>query len=162
MSKIDRLIKKTESYLTDLQTQKKAQLASKKFKCLCGKFHRIKDCEAVQTHWYNDAAYEEGYIEEDLKIICPISKGMMKLKFNDWDTPYELRHKLKYSLEKQFKNIYKHLFKRVYNDCEKDFPKFLYYNYVTNNYFDENRKYFELIEKYKKPTEKSENYAYNS
>lgn len=97
--------------------------ANKTFKCnSCGKLHKVKDCEIVQTYWYTPP---RGCTEGDywntgeVQIICPETKVRNRMLFS----PLEIKNIEKDinardfsdKIEQNFRLKYKHLFKRVFD-----------------------------------------------
>ena len=104
--------------------------AEKNFKCICGKFHTIKDCEAIHRTW-------EDYINEELWIICPENTEIanrMLFSNTEFSIPYEDRYKFNYNLGKQFIAYYKSLFKKIIEECGDDESK---YKDKNNFYIEE-------------------------
>lgn len=141
---------KIQQKLDDLETQTKELLvaqnkgrANKRFPCYCGKYHTIKNCEVIQTHWYvqprgcTDGDY---WNEGELQIVCPEKDGKNRLLFTSSHTfPWEHRSEYDYDAQAQFKRIYKYLFKKVIDDYDTDTRP-----WVNNYYFDHNQERFEI------------------
>jgi hypothetical protein len=140
---------KVEQRLAELAIEEKkllkkleTQRANKQFKCGCGKMHKIKDCVAIQTHYYvppsgcTDGAY---WSDSEMQVICPITDKKSRLMFNNNDVDWTARQSYGYNAYLQFKYIYLKLFKEVIQDYEKD--ERLWWN---NYYFDRNHEKFGL------------------
>jgi len=111
--------------------------ANRTFKCVaCGKRHKIKDCEVIQTHWYvkPSGCTDGGYWNEsDLMILCPTSPVRNRVYF---PSPIGLQYEFTY--------LYKHLFKKVIDEYENGTPLDREYEFINNEYFENNAKRFEL------------------
>ena len=135
-------IHKCEEEISELTMKLSEKRANLKFKCGCGKLHKIKDCVVIQSHWYtrpsgcSDGDY---WNEGELQIICPATDVKNRAMFSNYDVAYENRNRYAYNAEKQFSRIYKPLFKAVIDDYNKDKR-----NFWNIHYFDENHKKFGL------------------
>lgn len=144
-SQIENLHKKEKQLLQQLDKVR----ANKRFPCSCGKWHKIKECVVVQTHWYerpHGCTSGDYWVEGELQIVCPATKVRNRPLFDNYDRPYEERHKFETNPEAQFKQMYKHLFAKVIEEAHNAPKDYKFYN---NDYFDKNRKKFELCLKYK-------------
>lgn len=125
----------------NLYKQLKEVRSNQTFKCLCGKYHKIRDTDSiVEVGWSQGYGYEDGYsYDKNFYAICP-TKGFCNrfLYPSYWLTPYEKQTKYKFNAEKQFENIYRDLFKSCVKVDSKDFN----YEWGNNNYIDENHKKF--------------------
>jgi len=142
---------KLEKQLKHLNEILKQERSEKEFKCVCGNVHKIKDCEAIQEHWYQSPYSCSGgdcWHEGELNILCPSSDLINRVMFNsEYDVEYSLRNKIEYSAQMQYKNIYKYLFKKIHNNYDRyRTPYFLGkpQNIKNMHYFDNNRAYFDL------------------
>jgi len=117
-------------------------------KCVsCDDFHRIRDLDAIQTHWYTPpTGCTEGdyWNEGELQFVCPETEVRNRLLFSNNDVPWEERRDYKNDPGEQFKTNYKDLFKKVIDTHREDD-----YEFVNNRYVDRNRKKFGLVEKRK-------------
>lgn len=133
-----KLLNKESSLLYSQLKIKRSQL---KFRCGCGRLHRIKDCDLIQTHWYKSPHGCTGgdyWNSGEVQIICPVTDNKNRVLFKSvYQIPYELRDHFAYSAEQQFLRIYKNLFKSVIDDYDTD--KRGWWNCY---YFDENHRKF--------------------
>lgn len=134
-------IKQEEKLLLE-QLDKKRSL--KRFQCdHCNSTHAIKDCDVIQSHWYErpyGCTGGDNWWEGELQIICPVTDKKSRVLFNiPYDLTYDKRNEYQYSAEKQFKRLYKHLFKSVIKDYKEDQRP-----WSNSFYFDNNRKRFGL------------------
>lgn len=130
-------ISKLELQLQKLYKQKESQKSRKTFKCVCGKFHKIRECSLIQHHYYNTRAYEEGWEESSISIECPVSKLRNQVHFNyNDDIGYPTMYDYEYDANKQFKRKYYGLFKDVIKEYENSWQS------LNNDYFEKNRKKF--------------------
>jgi hypothetical protein len=118
----------------------KEERANKEFVCGCGKYHKIKDCVVIQTHWYtapsgcSDGDY---WNSGELQIVCPDTDFKNRILFKNFNIPWEKRNLFDYDASAQFSRIYKYLFKAVVDDYDKDRRK------AWNNYWvDNNHEYY--------------------
>lgn len=134
-------IKQLEKQLEEAKKEEAEQNARKRFKCGCGSYHSIKDCEVIQTHWYvrpYGCTGGDYWNQGELKIICPKTGLRNRVLFETIEeVPWDKRNELKYSPERQFRYAYVDLFKKVIEDYEED--KGETYN---NYYFDKNWRKF--------------------
>lgn len=127
------------SELLKKMDEKKANL---RFRCGCGRTHRIKDCVAIQTHWYTSPSGCTGgdyWNIGEMQIICPVTDVKNRCMFNNYDVDWTKRDDYAYNAEKQFRSQYKGLFKEVIDDYDKDKR-----GWWNNFYFDDNHKKFNL------------------
>lgn len=120
-----------------------AKRASKKFKCVCGSTHRISECEAVQSYWYESphgCAGGDSWHSDSLYIVCPFSGVENRVLFDDTDLEYNVRSQYKNNTEAQFKDMYTKGFKAVNSRYDSKKPT----RWANNFYFENNRKYFSL------------------
>ena len=129
--------------IENLVVQLKEIKAAKTFDCICGATHSIKNCDAIQTHYYiepsgcTDGDY---WTEDSLHIICPVTQQHNRLLFlSNFGVPYENREKYDYNVEKQFIHHYRYLFKSCINEYKSN-----YKNFDNNTYFDTNHEKFGL------------------
>lgn len=133
---IKKEINKLEENKTGLLKKLDDARAKKKFKCLCGKFHQIKQCSAVHRTW-------EDYINEELWIICPDTEIANRMLFNlDYSIDYAERLDFEHNLEKQFVTYYKKLFKEVIEECSDEGVS--KYKRENNYYIDEHHESYGL------------------
>lgn len=136
-----------EQQLDNLEQQRKKlnqalqrKRANKTFECVCGSKHKIKDCTAIQTHWYvppHGCTGGDYWNEGELQIVCPDTGVHNRILF---DIPYEFRDRYDTNVESQFKRIYTELFAEVVEVHGKVAP----YRWDNNFYFDTHRKKFDL------------------
>lgn len=117
----------------------------RKIKCAsCPNSHEIKTLDCIQTHWYT-APYGctggDHWSYGELQYVCPTTKIVNRLLFDNYDVPYENRSKYAHDPEAQFARNYKHLFKSVIDEYNEK------HDTVNNYYVDKNRKKFGLVEK---------------
>lgn len=132
--KIDKYNQQTEIKYNQIKS-------NRMFECGCGKYHKIKSCDVIQTYWYvepHGCIGGDYWNEGEIQIICPITNKKNRLFFKDHPT-WKKRDIYKYSLEMQFKREYLHLFKNIIKDYDKD--KRSWWN---NYYFVKNYKRFDL------------------
>jgi len=125
----------------ELKTQRKnlaKERSSKEFNCGCGSKHKIKDCIAIQTHWYTSPSGCSGgdyWNEGELQIVCPDTDSKNRLLYKtNYALDYKDRNKYKYSAEIQFNNIYKGLFKSIVDDYEEDKRSHWNSYWIDNNH----------------------------
>ena len=119
--------------------------ANKIFICAaCKSPHVIKDCHAIQTHWYvepsgcSDGDY---WNEGELQILCPTTGVRNRLLFpSQRDMDWERRKQFAYSAELQFKRMYKRLFKSVTEEHERHTKG----TWENNLFVDKNRGYYDI------------------
>lgn len=117
------------------------QRGNKRFLCGCGKRHSIKDCVAIQTHWYTSpSGCNEGdyWNTGEIQIVCPVTDNKNRILFRD-HPDWSLRKHYDYSAAMQFSSLYPKLFKEIIQDYDKD--KRPWWN---NDYFDTHRETFHL------------------
>jgi hypothetical protein len=116
--------------------------ANKQIKCGCGKTHRIKNCVAVQTHWYEGPSGCIGgdmWHEGELHFVCPETGDRNRLLFSNNDVPYDKREEFVNNAERQFKSRYTNLFKEVVQEHKRTSGS------SWNNYYvDQNHEKFGL------------------
>ena len=97
--------------------------------CGCGEAHKIKDCDAIQTHWYTPPrGCTEGdyWSRGELQIVCPVSHTSNRILSRDT------------KLEKLFWSLYKDCFASVrdmYADRSSSW---------NNPFLDDNKEYYGL------------------
>ena len=134
-----------EEQLAELELQKEILYkkrdqirANKKFLCVCGAEHKIKDCDTLQSHWHEPShGYEDGgWYSGEIHIMCPDHNIKNRLLFTDHPN-YQLRNHYDHSAEMQFSRLFKKLFKKVTNDYKEDKTP-----WRNNYYIDKNHKKF--------------------
>ena len=116
--------------------------SNQKFKCICGKLHKIKDCHALECFKYiNSSGYEDGYWNFSyIGMICKDSDVKNRFLFPSiYDVAYGVRDRIQFNAEEQFKRNYLRLFKTVTIDNDSDKTP-----WANNTYFDNNHKKFEI------------------
>ena len=120
-----------------------------KIKCAsCGKYHTIKDLDAIQTHWYTEpSGCTEGdyWNLGDLWFVCPVTRVCNRILLRNFDVPWEDRSKYEFNPTDQFRHMYKDVFKSV-TDTHREHE---HYKTVNNDYVDVHRAKFGLVEKRK-------------
>jgi hypothetical protein len=141
---------KTEKRLKELQEEQQhlfekleQEKANKKFDCCwCKKQHKIKDCEVIQTHYYTNEPYAEGWLESDLHIVCPTTGKRNRVLFQArYDIEWPKRNDPKYDLSEKFSSEYKRLFKKVIDEHKDNCfsgGTLLGIDFKNNEYFDKN------------------------
>ena len=112
--------------------------------CSCGKRHKIKDLELLQTHWYVEPHGCTGgdyWNEGEVQFICPMGGTRNRVMFDDNHLHWSERGRTALA----FAGLYKRLFKSVADVYARDESPF--YN---NYYVDQHRERFELPVKPKK------------
>lgn len=139
-------LKKIEQQKAELLKKADEAKSKARIKCAsCGKMHMIKTLDAIQAHSYvppsgcTDGAY---WVDAEMQFICPKTEVVNRLLIFNHDVPWEERNKYENDPEEQFKRMYKKLFRSV-KDTYSEKP----YSQVNNDYVDENRKRFGLVEK---------------
>lgn len=138
---VNKAIKKLQEQLKAEVQKQKDKDCNKRFLCKCGKTHRIKDCVAVQTHWYvrpHGCIGGDYWEEGELHILCPKTEIRNRVYF--YYPPSHRRNNPTYNSQSLFIFKYKNLFKTViaeYVDSDK-------IKSVNNTYFQENLKKFGL------------------
>lgn len=110
------------------------------FQCACcPSKHAIRECVAIQTHWYTPP---RGCTEGDywnpgeIHILCPVTGHANRVLFHShYKVDWSVRDRYEYSAEKQFNSMYLSLFKEV-KDTFQDENKV---PWVNNYTFDDNR-----------------------
>lgn len=138
--KLDALKQKKLKLESDLNTVAKES----EFFCeSCKGYHKIKDCEAMQGHWYENPHGCTGgdtWHEGDVYIVCPSTGELNRVLFSStYKVDWKLRDSYNYSYERQFKHIFLPNFLKVTKTYDKDKRKC--YN---NTYFDSNPEKFGL------------------
>lgn len=125
---------KEQKLLEKLSKQK----ANKTFKCGCGKLHKIKDCIAIQTHWYESPHGCTGgdtWHTGEIQIICPITDNKNRILFDSYyKVEWTLRNDYSHNAESQFKRNYLNLFKSIINDYKEDNRKWWNNYYIDRNH----------------------------
>ncbi len=111
---------------------------NKKFLCVCGSKHRIRDCKIIHTYWYADS--HSDWSKGELKIICPETYIRNRVMF-EVRPEIEKGKRWAYSYNPllQFSKEYKGLFNEVINDYGKEDGA-----YENNYYFDRNQDEFNI------------------
>lgn len=126
-----------------------ARNSKRKVKCSsCNEFHKIGDLTAIQTYWYvapHGCTEGDYWREGELQFICPETGTINRLLFNNYDVPWQERDKYDNDPQQQFKRNYKKLFREVIDAHDDSTPE----EWVNNDYVDQNRKKFGLVEKRK-------------
>ena len=119
-----------------------------KFLCGCRKMHSIKDCEAIQTHWYTEpysCAGGDYWNIGEVHILCPDKGKRNRILFESYEIPYSYRDVYDYNAEAQFRHIIKPLFKKITDEhLHSDEQQFEFYN---NYYFDKQKEKFGIVVK---------------
>lgn len=133
-----------EEQLADLGNQKEILLkkqiqirGNKKFLCVCGAEHKIKDCAALQCHWYEAPSGYTGssWNTGEINIFCPDQHIKNRILFK---TPeYGYYRSYDHSAEMQFSRMFRKSFKSIKDDFEEDKTP-----WVNNYYFERNHKKF--------------------
>ena len=152
---IEQKIAKLNKALAEAKKIQDQNRGKKTIRCDCGKMHRIKDCEVIQTHWYvSPSGCTDGdyWNEGELEFVCPETKECNRLLFEvqeqiDWEERIEYEN----DLEAQFKHLYKRHFKHVTDEYEHGHRMS-----VNNFYVDQNYKKFGLSIKARKTLEAEE------
>ena len=134
----------------------------------CDKSHPIQSLTLIQTHWYTPPHGCTGgayWNEGEMKFICPETRVINRLLFDNYDVPGIERNKYGNDPEAQFKRKYRQLFKEVLESYEGSDGSIRYKNkggehiesrevtngkWVNNSDVDQNRRKFGLVEKRKK------------
>jgi hypothetical protein len=120
-----------------LQAKLNEERRNVEFQCeCCGEKHAMKDCDVIQTHWYESPHGCMGgdtWHENDIHIVCPKTGHRNRILFNiSYDDRLKANPKTRFNKWlSYFASI-----KMEYNN-----PRYSY----TNNYtFDKNRDFYEL------------------
>lgn len=151
--KIKQELNKLEKRQEELYDQLKEFRANKKFKCVCGKFHAIKNCVA-KRYWQRPYGSDDYGSYGEIYVVCPATQVENRFLFmSGYDLPYEERHSHGNNIGQQFSTMYWDLFKdRVLVETE--------HTTIPNNneYVSENYKRFDLrIEYVEKMKQKFKN-----
>lgn len=141
-TKIEARLKELRAEIEQLEAQSEAAKGRKTFKCVvCGEQHRIRDCTALQTHYYRNEPYDEHWAETELWILCPKrpDRANRILFMSDYKLPYEERGKPENNRDAKFRDMYKHLFQKVEKHFDGPAPE-----WHNNEYFDEHAEQFGL------------------
>jgi hypothetical protein len=147
MTKIKELQNKLHSLRTseaEINSEIKELRANKTIKCLCGKYHKIKDMDIIiPQRWHRGYSYEDGYNEDvGLFAVCAKNPELAnRLLFDDYSIDYYKRDVYKYNAKMQFATLYQHLFKSIVRIDEDKVP---YKRWGNNEYIDKNHKKFEI------------------
>lgn len=143
-------LEKLEEQKTALLKEIDCRRAALQILCSCGKKHRIKDLDLLVTHWYvqpygcTDGDY---WNEGEFQFVCPKTKVINRLLFDDYAIPWNKRGQLDLSAEETFKRLYRNLFKTK-KDTYGGAPDLG--TCCQNNYYvDKHRTQFELPAVYK-------------
>lgn len=143
MTNIRRQIEELDEQRAQLLKDLDAQRSRKRFVCACCKHsHAIRDCDAIQTHWYtHPSGCSDGdfWSTGEVQIICPKTNHKNRVMFGQSKVPYSLRRQYEYNAEMQFRRLYLKLFKSVIEDHDEDRR-----HWENLYYFDEHRKAFHL------------------
>lgn len=138
---LDKQIKELEETRKHILNRIKDIQANRKFKCVCGKMHAIKNCVA-KKYAVRPVGYDDDWGWSDTYVVCPITGQENRMLFStySYDLPYEERSKHGNNLDAQFNYIYWDLFKdRVLVDDEHKSN-----NWWNNEYIAKNYKRFDL------------------
>lgn len=129
--------------INQLVDQQRKVRARKTFLCVCGHTHRIKDCTAIQTHWYtrpHGCTGGDYWNTGELHILCPSNPELRQRAYFQINSNARWNHRemLEYNAEKQFINMYHGRFKETIEEYEERTSG------VINSYFDENHKKFDI------------------
>ncbi len=143
MPTIEKQIEAHRVEIERLKLRQKEVRAKKTFLCLCGDMHRIKDCTAIQTHWYtrpHGCTGGDYWNTGELHILCPSNPELRQRAYFQINSnaPWNHREMLEYNAGKQFINMYHGRFKETIEEYEEDA------NGLINSYFDENHKKFNI------------------
>lgn len=145
MTKIKEKLNALEVEKKKLLEQLDKQRANKTFLCGCGAMHKIKECDAIQDHWYERPSGCYGgdhWHQDELSIICPVTNIRNRVYFPS--PSYENRKDYRCNPGEQFKDIYKRLFKSVTDEFSKSPEGTRVYREIM--YFAKNLKRFDLTD----------------
>lgn len=135
-------IKRLEKELEDANRAFELYRSNLDFRCLCGKTHLIRECEAIQTHYYispSGCCGGDYWMSGEMQIVCPDGNGRNRVLFDN--VGYDRKGKYKYDPSLQFNELYFKLFKNV-TDEYKDDGNYIFHN---NYYFNENLEKFGIL-----------------
>lgn len=142
-NKIEQLHKQEEKIRQSINARNR----KRKIKCAsCSKSHEVCTLDAIQTHWYTPPSGCTGgdhWNIGEMQFVCPDTKIVNRIMFYNYDVPWEKRSHYAWDPEEQFRRQYGDLFKSV----KKTYEKVDHYKTVNNEYVDDNRKKFGLVEK---------------
>ena len=133
----------------------------------CDKSHPIQSLTLIQTYWYTSPHGCTGgdyWSKGEMEFICPETKVVNRILFNNYDVPWEKRDEYGNDPEEQFRRNYGELFKEILESHDDSGNLTRYKNEdgeyiesheitngqrVNNYYVDHNRKKFGLVEKRK-------------
>lgn len=136
---------KLEEKLVQLDLEKSKLLklvdqecANKTFKCGCGKSHKIKQCVALKSHYYEGPTGCTGgdyWAYSELQVVCPDTDNKNRFLYDSkYSISWDLRNHYAHSAEMQFNRKYIHLFKEVIDVYGDDKRKWWNNYYVDKNH----------------------------
>lgn len=145
MNKILHKINALEQQKQKLIITLNKQRANKTFVCeACGSRHKIKECTAIQTHWYvSPSGCMDGdyWCDGEIHIVCPSTKIRNRILFETPNIDWAQRDSYEWNLDMQFKYLYSKLFKELVNEYEKNS---ISGKWINNFCFDKNHEKFDL------------------
>ncbi len=144
MATIEQQLEQLKRQQEKLLAQLDKKRANKTFLCVCGERHKLKQCDAVQTFWYEQPHGCNGgdiWHPSELHIVCPTTGVENRILFDNTDVDWSLRSHYNHNPEAQFSRMYKHVFKSVNERHGDDRSR----SWKNNAYFDRNREFFGLV-----------------
>lgn len=140
INQIKSLLKTLDSDRLKLVAQLKEARSNQTFKCLCGKYHKIKDTNVVITEgWSQGSGYEDGYsYDKAFFAVCTADKEIHNRFLYSSYFKIDYNKREDFSAQKQFEYTYKELFKNVTKIDEDKFNC----KWGNNTYIDDNHKKF--------------------
>ena len=146
MVSLEKQLKKLEEEKNQIMERIDERNSKRKIECrACESAHQIKDLELIQTQEYvkpsgcTDGDY---YIDGEMQYICPKTRIINRILFDNSDVEWEERKKYENNPEKQFKRMYSSLFEEISEETTVVENKS-----VINYFVDQNRKKFGLVER---------------
>lgn len=147
---MSRAVKNIKKAITELDAQRKklvSQLGTaygnKTFPCVfCNKRHKFKDCDAIQTHWYEEpysCSGGDNWYENELWILCPTTQHYNRMLFlSDCCVKQD---GTRTNHNRAFNMRYKKTFKSI-TDTYRDEPT----NWCNNDHIDKNPNEYGLLD----------------
>lgn len=150
MATLEKQLEKAEAERRDVLERIDKRNSRRRIPCAsCDDAHRVKDLEAIQTHWYVEPHGCTGgnyWLQSEMEFKCPETGVYNRLLFSNFDVPWDERKQFANDPEAQFKRAYRGLFKSVEDVYERSHEKGKR-PWVNNLYVDNHRAEFGLVER---------------
>lgn len=139
------LVKSIEKKLSNAVSRLKTKRANQQIKCCCGKYHAVKNCALIVTHWYVKPYSCSGgdyWVSGEWNFIGPCGVRN-RLLFDDYGVEYNKRDEIGIAAEPTFKYNYP---AELWRSIENEYGDKSDTNNI-NKYVDNHRKRFGLPER---------------